>query len=323
MKIRELIESSSNIYHRGKSHALSKPMGKVLLHNQMVTVFKNQTVINISMMITGVTDMIKFGDSRRPVAYHRATISIKGVDQVYYTPSQLVAAIRSKHTEYANQDKYKNADILKAALENPSGFFENATIFRTTNDSGRGFSVVSNEISEDSEIQVWCSCSDYYWTMQFYNCEHGADVYQKYPSRYIPKTKAGFEAFKQNKPLRNPSRSPGMCKHLMLLLATLMEKGVIEKGSNLSKYYKVNYNKFQMEERITISAYEDRVDKWKADQKIKLKQRAVERSKIGYKKSGWNNKTHTHNITNISSNGNSTFNPITQKRTYKNRKKRG
>ena len=320
MNIKELIQNSGNVYHRGKSQALSKQMGKVLLNNQMVTAYKNLTVVDISMMISGVTDMIRSGDSVKPVAFHKVTLSIKGVKQDYYTPSQLIARIRADHPEYADEKKWPNPDVLKEALEKPDAFFEDATIFRTTNDSGRGFSVVSKNIPEDSEIQVWCSCSDYYWTFQYYNCDNEVDKYGKYPERYIPKSKAGYEAFKQNKPIRNPSRSPGMCKHLMLLLATLMDKGIIEDKSNMQKYYRANYSNFQMQQRLSIPEYNTRVSEYEKDRKLKTRQRKIERNKPGYKKSGWNNKTGKLNIRNKLSNG-STFNPITQQRTRGKKKK--
>ena len=297
MNIKELIQSSGNIYHRGKSQALSKQMGKILLQNKMVTVYRNQTIVDISMMISGVTDMIKVGAAMKPVAFHKATISIKGVDQTYYSPEDLVATIRREHSEYADEKAWPAPDVLKAVLENPQGFFKDSTVFQTTNDHNHGFSVVANKIPEDSEIQVWCSCSDYYWTMQYYNCENDVDKYKKYPQKYIPKSKAGYEAFKQNKPLRNPSRSPGMCKHLMLLLATLMDEGLIQDESNMSKYYKANFDNFKTAERLDINSYEKRLAKWKKDQGIKVRQRMLERAKPGYRKSGWNWKTGKHTFT--------------------------
>ena len=41
-------------------------MGKILLQNKMVTVYRNQTIVDISMMISGVTDMIKVGAAVNP-----------------------------------------------------------------------------------------------------------------------------------------------------------------------------------------------------------------------------------------------------------------
>lgn len=293
MNIKELIKSSGNIYHRGKSFALSKQLGKILLNNKMVTVYRNQTVVDVSMIISGVTDMIKVGDSKKAVAFHKATISFKGIDQTYYSPSEFVAEIRRNHPKYADKEKWPDPDVKKAVLDAPTEFFKDATVFQTTNDSNHGFSVVSNNISENCEIQVWCSCSDYYWTMQYYNCENDVDKYKRYPKRYIPKTKAGYEAFKQNQPLRNPSRSPGMCKHLMLLLATLMEEGLVQDSSNMGKYYKANYHDFQIEQRVDPGAYEKRLEEWSKDQGIKRKQRTLERNKAGYRKTGWNRKTQS------------------------------
>ena len=292
MKIKELIQSTAKVPHRGKSQALSKKFGIILLHNQTVTVRKFGTVIDVSMMISGVTDKIKTASGRTPVAYHKVTMSIKGIKQTYYTPKELVKVIRGSHQEYSDSEKYKDADVLNAVLDNPGGFFKDATVFRTTNDAGKGFSVVSNKISEDSEVQVWCSCSDYYWTFQYYNCDHNVDLYKQYPDRYIPKTKKGYEAFKKNQPLRNPGKHPGMCKHLMLLLATLMEKGVVEEnGSNLTHYYKLNYSKFQKQERLGTTAYNNRINQYLKDHNIKVYEREIQRNAPGYKKTGWNNKT--------------------------------
>lgn len=296
MKIKELIQSTAKVPHRGKSYALSKKFGKILLHNQTVRVKEMGTVIDISMMISGVSDTIKTASGRTPVAYHKVTMSIKGVNQTYYSYKKFVETVRGSHKEYSDSEKYKDADVVKAVLDNPSGFFKDATVFRTTNASGKGFSVVSNKISEDSEVQVWCSCSDYYWTFQYYNCDNNVDIYKQYPDRYIPKTKKGYEAFKKNQPLRNPGKHPGMCKHLMLLLATLMEKNVIkEEGSNLTHYYRVNYSKFQKQERLGTTAYNNRINQYLKDHNVKVYERAVQRSAPGYRKTGWNNATGRFN----------------------------
>ena len=82
-----------------------------------------------------------------------------------------------------------------------------------------------------------------------------------------------------------------MCKHLMLLLATLMDKGVVEEGSNMQKYYKANYGNFKTEQRLSMSNYEKRLNEWKKDQKIKTQQRILASNMAGYKKSGYNSKT--------------------------------
>lgn len=301
MNINQLIKSTTTVKGRSKASTFQKKFGTILLYNQTVTVRKFGSVIDVSMMISGVTDMIVTANGRKPVAYHKVTMSIKGIKQQYYSPQELVDIIRLNHREYADEKAWPNPDVLKAVLDNPDGFFNDATVFRATNDAGKGFCVVSNKIPDTSEVQVWCSCSDYYWTWQYYNCDNDVDIYGKYPERYTPKTQKGFEAMRKNKPLRNPSRRPGMCKHLMLLLATLMESGVVQKGkSGLNRYYKANYSKFKKEQRVGKLAYENRIAKWQKDQEIKVAQRKEESispgyaAEKGYKRTswGWNPKTH-------------------------------
>ena len=301
MNIRQLIQSTGMVKGRGKSKAFQKKFGTILLYNQTVTVRKMYNVVDISMMISGVTDMIKTANGKKPVAYHKATISIKGLKQAYYSPDELVSYIRRNYSEYSSEEDFPAPDVISAVLNNPSGFFPDSTVFRTTNDSGKGFSVIPNKIPDESEIQVWCSCSDYYWTFQYYNCDNDVDSYGKYPERYTPKTKRGFEAMRKNQPLRNPTKNPGMCKHLMLLLATLMDSGVIQKGkTGISKYYNANYERFKKKSMLGKVAYENRIAKWKEDQRIKRNERNIERispgyaSEKGYKRTswGWNSKTH-------------------------------
>jgi hypothetical protein len=107
-------------------------------------------------------------------------------------------------------------------------------------------------------------------------------------------------------------------------MATLMEKGLIEDKGNMKKYYKANYSDFKMEKRLSISQYDARVAEYQADRKLKVEQRKIERNKVGYKKSGWNNKTRKLSIKNTLSSG-AKFNPITGEitRPKNNRKKRG
>ena len=278
MNIKQLIASTGRIGKgRSRSEVFSKKFGAIYLYNQMATVRKMGTSVTVSMIIGGVTDMISSGGQKQPVAYHKVSLAINGIEQEYYKPDELVAKLRRDYQEFADVDKWNSNDILHAAIEAPQKYFPGYTLFRATNDSNNGYCVVSNKIPEDAEIQVWCSCSDYYWTMQFYNCENDVDLNKQYPQRYIPKTEKGFEAFKKGQPLRNPGRHPGMCKHLMLLLATLMDKGIIEdKNSGLKKYYKANYANFDMKkQRLTMDQYEKRISEYQRDHDIKLEQRKL------------------------------------------------
>ena len=78
-------------------------------------------------------------------------------------------------------------------------------------------------------------------------------------------------------PLRNPSRSPGMCKHLMLLLAMLMKDKVINDGQNgLTKFYNANYNQFiknNKKQRVSQAEYDNILKRYKKDHRIMNEQR--------------------------------------------------
>lgn len=293
MNIKQLIASTARIGRgRSKSEVFSKKFGTIYLYNQMATVRKMGTSVTVSMMITGVTDMVGSGGQKQPVAYHKVSLAINGIEQEYYKPEELVAKLRREYKEFENEEEWKPNDILRQAIENPQAYFPGATLFRATNDQNNGYCVVSNKIPEDAEIQVWCSCSDYYWTMQFYNCEADVDLNRKYPQRYVPKSQKGFDAFKEGRPVRNPGRHPGMCKHLMLLLATLMDKGVVEdKGGGLKKYYKANYSNFDMKkQRLTMAQYESRINKYNKDHDLQLSQRKLAHETTygaGGHKKGW------------------------------------
>ena len=282
MNIKQLIASTNKVKGRDQASVFQKKFGSIYAYNKNVTIFKGGNAIIISMMIGGVTDMIKMGGKRVPVPYHKVAIALNiGPEgRKDYSPEELVAVIRLKHSKYANVEEYPAGDVLREVLNNPDKFFEDSTVFKTTN--GSGYTVITNNISEDSEVQVWCSCSDYYWTFQYYNAQtkdkNGAstNLYgsSSYPKTYSYKSEAGK---KSKRPLRNPGRNPGMCKHLMLLMGMLMEDELIADPKNgLKKYYKANYAGFlqnKEKDRINQSTYERMVKKYEKGHKVMMDQR--------------------------------------------------
>jgi len=62
-------------------------------------------------------------------------------------------------------------------------------------------------------VQVECSCSDYYFRFAWWNYEHGCH-YGRRPRPYVPVKGS-------NRPPVNPDHIPGMCKHLNSLVETL------------------------------------------------------------------------------------------------------
>ena len=301
MNIKELISSTNLVPNREQSRVFQKKFGNIYLYNQTVKTKKNSSIVEVSMMVGAVTDKVTaLGGGKRASAAHKVVISIRGVEHQFLTAESLVSLIRFTDKTYANEEDFPSPDLLDMAVKNSVKFFEGKTIFATSD--GEGFNLVSDKIPETSDIRVWCSCSDYYWTFQFYNVENKVDIYGKYPARYVPKTKKGFEAFKKNQPLRNPGRHPGMCKHLMLLLAMLMEKGVVKDSNGaLKDYLKADYNKFKKEQRLSESQYNKLMKEYEADHNKVVRQRDANRYDYGYgnsidsKKTGWNRKTLTWN----------------------------
>jgi len=299
MNISQLIQSTNSVKNRDQGTVFtSKKFGTIYAYNQTVKTRKGSSIVEVTMMIGALSDMIRTSRvGSRPVAAHKVMISIRGVKHTFYTADQLVSIIRFRFKEYSDAEEFPASDILKMAVENQIRFFENSTIFATSD--GEGYNVIEDNIPEDSDIRVWCSCSDYYWTFQFYNVENGVDIWGKYPDRYVPKTKKGFEAFRKNQPLRNPGRNPGMCKHLMLLLSMLMDRGVVQDSNGVLKsYFKADFSRFKKKDRLSQDEYNRLLKKYQTDHNAKNMQRSMNRGSIGYgtlagfKKGGWDSKTH-------------------------------
>ena len=118
----------------------------------------------------------------------------------------------------------------------------------------------------------------------------------KVPARYIPKTKAGWEAFKTNTPIRNPQRRPGVCKHIMLLLALLMDSKTIEGAGEVKQEFNANISRFKAANYLSPSGYDNLVKNFKSDYRKLKSQRNMNRTesagyaqlnKTGSKHKGW------------------------------------
>lgn len=68
-----------------------------------------------------------------------------------------------------------------------------------------------------SDAEVRCTCLDFYFTFSKWN-QSDKSLYGEPPVPYTPKT---------NRAPRNPSRKPGLCKHLLVLVKTLKEEKLI------------------------------------------------------------------------------------------------
>ena len=283
MNIKELIASTNKVPNRDEASVFRKKFGSIYAYNKNITVLSGGNVIAINMIIGGVTDMIKIGGKRKPVAYHKVSLALRiGKDaKKDFTAEELVQNIRARFPKYRSEEEWPPQDVIQEVMKNPDQFFEDSTVFKTTN-KGVGYTVISNNIPDDCEIQVWCSCSDYYWTFQYYNMathnKSGASVNlygdTNYPKTYNHRSEAGK---KSKRPLRNPGRHPGMCKHLMLLLAMLMKDDIVkDPKTGLTKYFKANYNEFikgKEKSRVNWDLYMRRLAQYKKDHDILNEQR--------------------------------------------------
>ena len=280
MNLQELINSTNSVKGRGQNSVFQKKFGSIYAFNKRVDIIENGNAISISMIIGGVTDMIKVGGKRTPVPFHRVALALNvGKDgKKEYTSDQLVSEIRMRHKKYADEKEWPKPDILKEVLNAPDKFFDNATVFQKVN--GKKWVVVTNNIPIESEVQVWCSCSDYYWTFEYYNINHknrdGSSI-NLYPSASLRYPKTYNRKSGSRIPVRNPGRHPGMCKHLMLLVAMLMKDEVIkDPKTGLLKAYKADYATFlrdKQKQRIKQSAYADMMKKYNEGLKILRSQR--------------------------------------------------
>ena len=135
MNIRELIQSTGRVKNRGKNVVFQKKFGSIYLYNKTVQVPKGGGAIIVNMMIGGVTDMIKSGGKRTPVAYHKVSLALNIGDdgKKEYTTEELISTVRLMHKKYADENEFPPQDVLKVVLDHPADFFPDATVFKTSN----------------------------------------------------------------------------------------------------------------------------------------------------------------------------------------------
>ena len=301
MNISDLIQSTEYVKGFGaKNTFTNKQFGEIYLYNKQVKVKPGSSIIEVSMMISGSSDKVRFGRSfqQRPTSVHKVMVAIHGVKQRAVSAEQLVREIRTVRPEYNDME---DEDLIQAVItvdphrdRNQEKVLKDVTVLPQANGT---YVLIEDNISKDSEIRVWCSCSSYYWVFQYYNVEHGVDIFGKSPEKYTPKTKRGWEAFQANQPVRNPGRHPGICKHIMLLLALLMDSDTIAEARGVARNYRANIDRFQSAQHLTQDGYEKLIKDFKSDYRRLKQKRNQERTEVaGYaqlhktnsNKVGWN-----------------------------------
>jgi hypothetical protein len=72
----------------------------------------------------------------------------------------------------------------------------------------------------DNIVRVRCDCLDFYYRFAPWNFSND-DIYGPKPKPYVRKT--------NHYPPANPSRSPGICKHVMKLAQACQEAGIVRR----------------------------------------------------------------------------------------------
>ena len=272
--IQQLIDSTNTVKGYDTQTTFSKKkFGAIYAFNKVATPKPENSIIEISMMIKGVTDIIHLRTKNRPVAAHKVLMAIKGVKQELLSRAELISRMKLKYVELREEDKEEV--IIARALDPSKKPFENRTVMQVNQDK---FVVLDDKISNDAEIHVWCSCSSYYWVFQYYNIDNDVNLprYNK-PMNYKHKTKAGIQAALNRKPMRNPNKAYGMCKHLQLLLALLMDSKTVSATTSgakaINKEYHLNINRFKKVERLSPVEYKKLQTKFKHDREIKSNER--------------------------------------------------
>jgi hypothetical protein len=70
-----------------------------------------------------------------------------------------------------------------------------------------------------SQVQVGCTCMDFYWTFATWNDNDGS-LLGAPPQPYVKKPDS-------NRPPRNPNQTPGLCKHLYAVGQELQNQGLL------------------------------------------------------------------------------------------------
>jgi len=120
--------------------------------------------------------------------------------------------------------------------------------------------------------------------------------------------------------MRNPGRNPGMCKHLMLLVAMLMEDEIItDTKGGLTKYYKANYDEFlkgNEKKRVSQATFERKMEQYERGHRLMNDQRNTAHYMSG-NKTERKFRADNQDLKIINESNESKFNPLTQQRSRK------
>lgn len=143
---------------------------------------------------------------------HNATGEV-AIQNIQYIPYVGTKVLHIKSTATSNGHQYQQVIQFNGVTFENEDTDTNVTV--PTAD-GREQSMQPLELSRHN-VKVRCTCLDFYYRFANYNSQDKSLV-GKAPPVYVKKT---------DRPPVNPSRTPGVCKHLLKLVEELQKAGVV------------------------------------------------------------------------------------------------
>ena len=235
MDILSLYKSTVNMgylesHFRGELGDNRREASYALVHKDFGTIYLNSMSTMPSASMLDIIIYMGVATDKGKTS-HRVAISLKNDKFQELTETELVNLIKSRNP--ADVDKTKDDMILKLLNDSSYQPIEGSTIIRK-NSTDRKFSIIPNRIPVDTEIKIRCTCSDYFFCWSWYNADHKCLIGTRPP--------AYKKATNSKRTSKNPHKLPGMCKHTLLLIAILMQGGLLENMTDISAYSKVAKN---------------------------------------------------------------------------------
>lgn len=161
--------------------------------------------------------------------------------------------------------KYKSSKSYKIKSIEESNIEEDVFCITT---EGLGNFILQTEESNSGIVVE--NCSDYYYTFAWYNSEHRVNIGMK-PPRYTPYRKL-TKKDTDFRPVRNPNRHPGVCKHLLLFIALLMNGRVLNPSNQLMDSFLGNKKKMEIYKKKDISLMLSKVNKELKEANLKIRE---------------------------------------------------
>lgn len=147
---------------------------------------------------------------------HNATGEVT-VANIQYIPYIGMKMLHVKASTVSNGHAYNQAIQFQRVFFDPTDTPENAT-FKASD--GEDYHIRPLDLAAHN-VKVRCNCLDFHFRFANYNAEDKSLV-GKPPPPYQRKT--------LNRPPVNPDQVPGMCKHLLKVVQTLQQYGLITKN---------------------------------------------------------------------------------------------